>query len=379
VQSQLLFERELEAWATNRYARFDAGGPAGDLGAALAEIGQLAQRWLRRDLVQQIPLFSVWPLGSLLDPDPAAGADLLEYFDRRGRFAVLGERFGGPVELMLVPRLCTGRIGPQDAHLVLTEAPVVKSYLQYRDVLLSGAALHRFLYVDLAAIEDDVTELFRRLERHDGDPTAVLADPAELAPDRASRRSLDEPAEITIKLRARAYLEARAFGNDPPVDLLFDAVEGVLQHELVHLEDADRYLPLGWNLLAELPMLIANGFQPRNIEAWLEMRAQCAALVRARNPFWILANCTAYLPRRDDGLTPHGDGYAELLGAMVAWIDEHPESFPSIDRDQVILQQLDRLNVEEIRWLARAVARQIDLPDVDRYDPPRFRGMESRS
>lgn len=379
IERQLDFEARLRSWAESGYARFDRGDAEMDLEAALQQIGQLARASVGVDLVARAPLFSVWPVGALLDPDPASRGDLVGYLERRGRFAVIGERWGGPTELMLLPRLCTGRAGPQDAHLVLSEGPLVPSYLQYRGALLSGAALHRFVYVDLAAIEDDVTQFRNGLDALGGETRRVLADPVQRARDRNEAVSIDEPAEVTLKLRIRAYEECDPDPARRPEEILADALDGVMMHEIAHLEDAQRYLPLGWNLLRELPLFVSRGFQPRRIEAWLELRAQCAALVRARNPHWVLANCTAYLPPREDFLTPHGEGYAELLTELVEWIQDHPADFPGIDPDLRIVQQLDRLDPEEIRRLAERVAERIDLQGVGRPSSLRFdkAGFES--
>ena len=359
------FEESLAHEARECYRVFDETGQAPELEEFLERLAVHSRAIFGEDLFADARVLSFWPVGSLLDPDPVEGGALARYFADHGRLAVLGKRRGWPPEVLLLPALGAGRAGPQSAVFILAEGVRVPSYLQHRGALLSGAALDRFLYIDIAAIESDLSTFLTQranlssLER-------VLRDPALPVRDREGRLDLDEPGEVTAKLRLRAlrHREWRGPGATS-FGLLADAVDAVLAHELMHLEDADRFLPLGWKLLRRLPFLAFRLLRPERIEAWLEMRAQCAALVRARNPYWVLANCTGYLPERRAAMTPHAHGYRELVERMIEVIDRHPRAFAGLDRNANLLQQLDRLEADEIRWIARVVGEQLGLENLD--------------
>jgi tetratricopeptide (TPR) repeat protein len=361
LQQQQQLEAELDAVARRTYWEFDQRGIVKPLEDFLQELAHRTQRIVGQDLVAAAPLISVWPVGSMLDPDPASGSSFARYFTNRGRLVVVGQRQSRPPEIMLLPALGTGRAGPQQAYLVLAEGVQVPSYLQHRGALLSGAALDRFMYVDLAAIEDDLAAFQLRLKLV-GDPRRLLQEPLEPVEDSAELLSLREPLEVTLRLRLRALREDQERrGEEDQAGFLAAAADAVLRHEEVHLEDAHHLLRSGWHLIRYIPELLARRLSAHRIEAWIEMRAQCGALARAQSPHWVLANCTGYLPVRGSGATPHADGYRELLQRMVSLIDRHPQRFHGIRRDRNLLQQLDRLEVEEIRWIAAKIAEQIDI------------------
>jgi len=97
------------------------------------------------------------------------------------------------------------------------------------------------------------------------------------------------------------------------------------------------------------------GFSAQRAEEWLEMRAECRALARADNPWLVLASCASQLGGSQPTLTPHAGGYRDLLARLIEAIDDDPEAFPSLARDHVLVQQLDRLTEAELREAARRV------------------------
>ena len=111
-----------------------------------------------------------------------------------------------------------------------------------------------------------------------------------------------------------------------------------------------------------LPEFIARGFSPASIEAWLEMRAQCAALLRARNPHLALASCTAFLPSSRFQPTPHAVGYAELMERFVAELDRRRGELLELVPEANLLQQLHHLDAADIRSIAAKLAKELDLP-----------------
>ena len=85
------------------------------------------------------------------------------------------------------------------------------------------------------------------------------------------------------------------------------------------------------------------------------MRAECRAHATAENPWLVLASCASQLGGGEPALTPHAGGYRDLLARLVEVLDDDPEAFPSLARDRVLVQQLDRLSEDELREAARRV------------------------
>jgi len=357
--AQRQFEAELKSLALETYRAFAQGGDTPDFERFLARIGAAARRSLGDDLLSGTTTLSFWPVGRMIDPTAQEG--LSGYFLRCGRLLVAGQRRGRPPELLLTSVIAHGSAGPRGAPVYFVEGTLVPGWLEHEGARFAGAALDRFLYVDVAAVEDDVSRILALERRLGAERERVLADPVLPAGDRRSRRSVSEPAEVATKLELRALDDWR--DRDPGADaasLVAEAIDGVLAHEIGHLEDAARFLPLSSNLWRNLGELVRLGFSPRRVEAWLEMRAAGVALARARNPRLVLASCVGH---RAEGatLTPHGGGYKELLDRLVALIDDSPEEFPALDRGGVLLQQLDRLTPDEIRSAARRVLADLGI------------------
>jgi hypothetical protein len=168
---------------------------------------------------------------------------------------------------------------------------------------------------------------------------------------------------VATKLELRALDDWRA--RDPsrdPAGLLAEALDGVLAHEIAHLEDAARFLPVSKSLWRHLATWFGLGFSPRRIEEWLEMRAECVALARARNPRLVLGACIGQATG-GGSLTPHGGGYVELLERLVVVVDESPQDFPALDRSRNLLQQLDLLSRDEIRLAATRVLSDLGIDE----------------
>src|SRR6185436_336481 len=118
---------------------------------------------------------SCWPIGVLLDPTSDGG--LPGYFRQCGRLFIAGERGGFPPELLLASTLARGIAGPQRAELSFIEGTLIPGWLEHQGARFSGAALDRFAYVDVAAVEDDMARIVAGERRLGGERARVLADP----------------------------------------------------------------------------------------------------------------------------------------------------------------------------------------------------------
>ena len=356
---QRQLEAELKVLALETYRDFAAGRPTPDLDHVLARAGAAAERAVGEDLLAGTRVLSFWPVGSLVDPTTAGG--LPGYFRDHGRLFVAGQRSGCPPEIMLASIVGAGTAGPQEAQLSFVEGTLIPSWLEHEGARFAGAALDRFAYVDVAAVEDDVARLFA-LEREIGPEKArVLADPvlARARPcgarrRRRARRGGDQARAARARRLAGARLVERPLGvpgrgsrrraraRDRP-SRGCAALPAALDHIWSHVGD-----------------LLRLHFSPRRIEEWLEMRAQCIALARARNPYLVLGASVGQLGGGRT-ITPHGGGYQELLTRLVEVLDDSPDDFPELDRSCVLVQQLDRLSPDEIRLAARRVLADLGI------------------
>jgi hypothetical protein len=200
------------------------------------------------DLVAGAPRASFWPIGELLDPEADSG--IAAWFRARGRLLVAGNRAASRPSSFLAPVLATRRLEPGGTRLSFTEGVEIPGYLEHRGARFSGAALVRFVYLDVAAIEDDVGRLVRFANTIGPATARIAADPVLPAADGGERRSLDEPAEVAVKLELKALAAFHARHPDGSrAALLAEAIDAVLSHEIGHLEDAQRFLPIGDHLI----------------------------------------------------------------------------------------------------------------------------------
>jgi hypothetical protein len=139
-------------------------------------------------------------------------------------------------------------------------------------------------------------------------------------------------------------------------------LEIVRLHEYGHMADAEEFLPLARSLHHVVSWLFSAGFSITAIEARLELRAELAALCATRDPELALAEIVRYAPRRAAQL-PHSLGFAELtrrfVDAVAARMDRG--ELPRLERDKAILPQLWKLSAEELREVARELARDEGL------------------
>lgn len=362
LNQQRRLEAELSSLARDTYRAFDAKGDAASFDLFLRRVGDATRRAVGDDLTAGEEVVSFWPVGELLDPTGERG--LPAWFRERGRLLVAGSRGGNPPELFLAPVVASMKVEPGATPLSFTEGVTIPGYLEHRGARFSGAALVRFVYLDVAAIEDDVTRLLQ-FDRQFG-PAAerILRDPVLPAADGDERRRVDEPAEVATKLELKGLAAWRARdAAGARSTLIAEGIDAVLSHEIGHLEDAQRFLPLGRHLGTILWHLTRMGFSSRRAEEWLELRAECTALARARNPWLVLASCASQLGGGEPTLTPHAGGYRELMSRLVEVLDDDPAAFPSLDRDHVLVQQLDRLSEAELREAARRVLADLGIDE----------------
>jgi len=129
-------------------------------------------------------------------------------------------------------------------------------------------------------------------------------------------------------------------------------------HEEGHLTDRTNFLPLARKWPKALAFLLHHGFTPRAIARALEYRAQLVALCEAREPRLVLADCLAAADAEGGGELAHGEAYRELLGDLLDAAADDLEHLSALDAEHYLLYQFHRLSGEDVRRLARGLARR---------------------
>ncbi|MEE8105628.1 MAG: hypothetical protein V3T86_08860, partial [Planctomycetota bacterium] len=201
---------------------------------------------------------------------------------------------------------------------------------------LAGLALEGLVLVDreeTARWEGDVKRRRLRL----ADETADLLSEEALTDKPVT--SVRDPGGVGTKLLLTGPL---------------DFAEEVLVHENAHLIDAARHLPVTHHPFRNLFLALGRGFSREAILGFLERNAQLTAIAEGPQPRAGLATCCLALNRGG----AHSRGYTEIVEGMVSEIHGRPEDFPAIDTNRVIVQQLHRLSDDEVRELARVLAKK---------------------
>ena len=252
----------------------------------------------------------------------------------------MGDRRGAGVQIVL------GRVSAVFADLPAT---VLGDDLTYDEVWIDS----RGLAPELAGLRSAVAGLtLDRLVILQQD--AILRAPVPLDPaltlvprpaaTRADLFATDTPSAVSHRIEARLAAEG---GVD---EVLVDTVR---RHELGHVRDARRLLPIGHHPLRGARAVrhvgvLTDGRRgaPRGAG-----RDHCGSSTRddARAA---LSALLAFLPDTK-GRNAHTAGYREAIDLAVRIIASDPEAFPSIRLDHNVVQQLDRLTSDEARELGR--------------------------
>jgi tetratricopeptide (TPR) repeat protein len=325
----------------------DAARGAGDpptVEGLLDRISEASQRRLGIDaaagaVVRSYPLLGEFAVSTV------SGGAFETTFGSHGLLCLVGARSGGAAELVL-GRLVVVRASSRESVLsqdVTCDECWIESEGLPREAAglsrgLAGLTLDRLVLLQLDAI--------RRAPRP---PEAGLPYLARPAATPADRRSLDSPSDVAARIEASVAAQRPRSGA---------ALDAVRRHELVHVYDASRLLPLTSHPFAAAAFVISHGFDGTATERALESRAQAFSIVAAREPRIALAALLGFLPARD-GETPHAAAYRAAAQVAVDIVIEDPDAFPSIDPAFNVVQQLDALSDEEVRELGRRLVTRL--------------------
>ncbi|MCU0723246.1 MAG: hypothetical protein MUC63_06480, partial [Planctomycetes bacterium] len=364
----LEFVRRLRAYLYEGYRTYIRSDETDDLEHVLAGIGAISREVLGEDLGTGNPVRSVFPLGEILDPTAPGESALLRYFDRFGQHLILGKRRGHPPEAVLMAVTFRNRSAPADPSdpesrmdLVAGEDFAIESLGEYLGGSLLGVALVGHLFVNLDKVWDREGRLRRDLEEAKRARGRLARFGSWRARDQEERLALDTGAGLREALLL-ADAAGRPEAHPDAGEALRVAFEEVVVHESTHVRDAARYVPVMSHPISTLSLGLRHGFSPVAIEAALEERAALAVLARSGRPHVELATLAEFAPY-PEAMLPHSRGYCRLLRRILAHVDDHPDLYPSVDRERNLCRQLHRLSADEIRGIARALAGEEGIRD----------------
>jgi tetratricopeptide (TPR) repeat protein len=312
----------------------------------LDRVAEVSRKRLGRDITRGAVVRSYAMLGEFAASVASTG-EFETTFGSHGLVCLIGARSGEPAELLIgravlvrgsVKEPCRGADTMVDFDEVWLESEGLP-----RDVAglrrgLAGVTLDRLVFLQL--------DVIRRTPRSPVEGVPFVLRQAKTV---AELRSLDTPSDVAGRMEAR--LAARGVLDDAILDT-------VRRHELVHVADAMRLLPISDHLPTVLWFGLSHGFDGEATEKALESRAQTLSIQDVREPMASLAGLLAFLPG-GGGDTVHAAGYRETAQRAVDLIIEDPRSFPSIDLRYNVLQQMDLLTDGEIRELSRRLTREL--------------------
>ncbi|MHC4849201.1 MAG: hypothetical protein ACYTEG_12195, partial [Planctomycetota bacterium] len=277
-------------------------------------------------------------VGALIDSTAASEEPLVRKLAEHGLLLILGRRNGGPPEAMLaqvIRRVERQEVASRGTTVSREAIWIGKRYLSgYIEWLgggdLAGLALGNVVLVDVHAAAQWEGELRRRRARLLKYSDQVLA---QHALKDTPVDAVDDPAGVADRL---------LIGSE------IDVAAEVLVHEDAHLVDADRYLPGRGSLARGIGLALRSGLSASGVLAALERNAQLTAIAEGAHPRAALAVCCAALGARG----VHAQGYTEIVRGMVRLILENKASYPTIDPERVVVQQLHRLSEDQVRSLA---------------------------
>jgi hypothetical protein len=309
---------------------------------------------------------------------------LAQLFASLGRFALLGQMLGSEPDGTILSRLLIEEQRGEHlgvrwrGTLAWCEGADLRSLAGRMGAEISGAALHEGYWIDVDSVRRERANWleFERRLFHGDDPErierALATRGLELtapASDRDARRAERRSADIVLgesdRVRLAVIAERRRSVADGPGITLDELLEATAVHEQGHLCDRARFLPISSNIWRAARLLMSEGFSPTGIARRLEYRAQLVALCEVEDPRIPLASVLRAAETGGNQVTAHAEAYGLLLVEFLEVLDElverTPGDWPELDSTRVLAHQLHHLSRDDVRRVARELARSEGL------------------
>ncbi len=310
ARRQLAFESAVRETIYRGY-----GGEGGDLDATLEKLRIESKRILGKDVIGDPGRSSIPLVGQMVDPFIGTLAEHLATYNRH---LVLGQRWAGTVEGLLLTRLCLRELEPSDdlplrgrCMQVVGDDRRIQALGGVLGGDLAGVALLDHYVVDYDAVRDWATAIHGRRVIAREDSLALLDDPLPESVDAL------EPVDVEWRL---------SLLSEVPDDELDAAVfDMICAHERAHLVDSFYFLPPGDNLLRVLGLVVAHGFNALSVESEMEGRAEAGALVVSPHTRLVLAHIAGFLNAEGADESPHAIGFRSLAEQLNERLAKTPE------------------------------------------------------
>jgi hypothetical protein len=373
-----------------------------DLDALLGAMQPLFDRYRggrgRAQDLSASPRFEHGPFATLVHPGPRfsaldersglgrageAVAGLSAELEALGRFGLFGQAIGGggPDGTLLRRLFLEQRSGshlgtPFRGTVAWCEGTDLPSRPGRRGARITGAALHEGYWIDVEGVRADHRRWLRLQERFEAAAPSRrpwLEGRGPLLPEGAAGAEagrerlcagLGEGQRIRLAvLRERS--QARAATGDRSAELvsLDELLEVTAIHEEGHLCDRELLLPLWKHPLRAFGIFVEAGMSIGGVLRHLEYRAQLVALCEVAEPRMPLAECADAFEGAGAGLTPHVAAYRELVKDLLAVLNRDLSAYPALDPRHYLLHQLHHLGAEDVRRVARQLARERGMLD----------------
>jgi len=364
ILSHSYFEQTLKEFFISQYREFKKRGTCLDFDEVKTKLSEISKEILNKDIFDDCTFLDFSPAGMLLDVRLSANCKSSNYFRSFNRFFLMGQKNDGPVEAYLLdlydvqPGIKMEVAGQEiEFDLVRCENLRIPSLIEFEGGNITGAGLHSILFLNIdtmrqeVQIAHDLYSSFRKKEE------ILLDDPAPMCEDDDVTNS-DNHLGLASRLRYLSFKDIGANGGDSAY--MESTFNSIYRHEILHLADATRFLPITKDLLWKTYQFISRGFSRFNIEAWLEERAQLHSLLTTSDPYGVLAEMADFI----DGpsyQSPHRKGYHDLMDRIIAYIDTNQNLYPRIDMHRNILHQLYKLSKVELIEIAGILAREEEI------------------
>lgn len=355
-------EQEIKDFFLKQYKHFLKTGAYMDKDDVMKKLGEISNSAIHKNIFKDCTFLDFSPAGLLLDIRSKTKCGPSEYFRKYNRFFLMGKKSGGPMEAYLLdlydvsPDMRMEVAGESiEFDLIRCENLRIPSLIEFGGGNIAGAGLHSILFLNIDSMRQKLQAAHHNYKNFRKKEVCLLQDPAPL--DESPKDCLNHLG-LPARLRYLSYKNHGARGGDG--DYMRVLYNAILTHEVLHLADARKFLPITSNLLWTVIKFFGKGFSRFNIEAWLEERAQLYSLYVSHDTHGVLAEMADFI-QGPTYRSPHQKGYRDLMDRIVEHLYDNQGEFPQIKFNCNILHQLHKLSANEIRRIAGKLSEEEDF------------------
>jgi RNA polymerase sigma factor (sigma-70 family) len=183
-----------------------------------------------------------------------------------------------------------------------------------------------------------------------------LTDPEAIRRNREDLERWEKEDMKRVQTNSCGYLPGlaarlRMRGEERLLQRMKDRGFSARELRMAFLREHDRLIEASYDVAFLGRCLLELEENPNGLpEEEIQFRAKCSALAFAPEPLFVLGNVFMEQPGHAAGVAN-----ARILRLLVAWMEDHAEEIPALDRALSLLPQFDRLNDEQMRAAFRSM------------------------